>query len=128
MYSLIALPILQFIGHLILSWLAFTSPAQAQATPQATFILDQSAQLEQTMALPFWKESASPFWSHLSESLEQSTTENEEDDEAGAALNPIKALCFVHGQQAAAAQKHRRHTAANIPLYLRYCSLKIDQV
>lgn len=126
--QLIALTILQFIGHLFLSWLAFTSPAQAQATPQATFILNQSAQLEQTAPLPFWKESASSVWTHLSESLEESAAENEEDNDEGEAAAIQQILHASAAHDAASDNRNRTFFQAKVPLYLRYCILKIDLV
>ena len=124
----IVLTILQFIGHLLFGWLAFTSPAQAQTTPQVAVFFQQPAQLEQTLALPFWKENNSSFWSYLSESLEESSAENEESHEGEPQPERHQALSAWHGRQARVGQGQPVVAAHNLPLYLQHCSLKIPLV
>lgn len=124
----IALTILHFIGQIFISWLALTLPATAQITGQADLSLYQIQQLDQSAVLPFWKESTSSFWSYLSESLEENTAENEEDREDGNAATYQQFLRGAAAQHATAKRNNGTFLHAHVPLYLRYCSLKIDLV
>jgi len=121
----IVLTILQFIGHLFLGWLAFTSPAQAPTTPSFNYSLEQRAQLEQSIALPLWRESATSFWSHFSESLEESSAENEESQEGEPAMAQHQALSAWHGRRASFAKHLQSAISEKLPLYLWHCCLKI---
>gem|GEM_PF-6553152 len=122
----IALTILHLIGQFFLHWLVLSLPATAQTTAPAEFHFFETQQLEQSAALPLWKESTSSFWSHLSESLEESSAEN--DNEDGNALANQKFLQEAASHTGAAKKWNKAFSHANVPLYLRYCSLKIHLV
>jgi hypothetical protein len=124
----IALTILHFIGQIFISWLALTLPATAQTTAKANLPFYQIQQLDQSAVLPFWKESATSVWSLLSESLEESTAENEETHDGEPAAKQHQALLARHRGLAGDGHSHRFIAAHQLPLYLQYCSLKIHLI
>lgn len=124
----IALTILHFIGQIFISWLALTLPATAQTTAPSNLSLYQIQQLDQSAVLPFWKESATSVWSLLSESLEESTAENEETHDGEPAAKQHQALLARHSGLTGDGHGHRFVVAHQLPLYLQYCSLKIHLI
>ena len=124
----IVLTILQFIGQIFISWLALTLPATAQTTVPSNLSLYQIQQLDQSAVLPYWKEIATSVWSLLSESLEESTAENEETHDGEPAAKLHQALLARHSGLAGDGHRHRLVAAHQLPLYLQYCSLKIHLI
>lgn len=79
-------------------------------------------------ALPLWKKPGTSYWSLLSEGLEETNAGNEKDGDDAAPEAEHHSLLSLFSALHALKLPTQDLAFGSIPLYLRYCNLKIDLV